>query len=67
LTLDATAPVTPDVSIEVDEVNEVHTRARDRRGDRAPLTDEPWRVRRFFVPIRTGASANTMRHLEVAH
>ena len=43
---DASAPVTPDVSIEVDDVDAVHAEAL-RRGFAVihPLTDEPWGVR----------------------
>jgi catechol 2,3-dioxygenase-like lactoylglutathione lyase family enzyme len=60
---DATAPVTPDVSIEVDDVGAVHARAVD--GDCEivhPLTDEPWRVRRFFVRDPNGAVINVLQH-----
>jgi catechol 2,3-dioxygenase-like lactoylglutathione lyase family enzyme len=43
------APV-PDLSIEVDDVDAVHGRARAQGAPIAyELTDEPWGVRRFFL------------------
>src|SRR3954471_7984898 len=47
---DAGAPVAPDVSVEVDDVDAAHA-AAVARGDEIvhPLTDESWGVRRFFV------------------
>lgn len=60
---DATAPVTPDVSIEVDDVDAAHAEA-ERRGYKIvhPLTDEPWGVRRFFVRDPTGKVVNVLSH-----
>jgi predicted enzyme related to lactoylglutathione lyase len=60
---DATAPVAPAVSIEVDDVDAVHAEAV-RRGLEIlrPLTDEPWGVRRFFVRDPTGAVVNVLGH-----
>jgi catechol 2,3-dioxygenase-like lactoylglutathione lyase family enzyme len=60
---DASAPVTPSVSIEVDDVDAVHAEAV-RRGLEIvhPLTDEPWGVRRFFVRDPTGAVVNVLGH-----
>lgn len=60
---DASAPVTPDVSIEVDDVDAVHAAAR-RLGYEIvhPLTDEPWGVRRFFVREPTGKVLNILSH-----
>jgi catechol 2,3-dioxygenase-like lactoylglutathione lyase family enzyme len=38
------------MSIEVEDVDEVHASAIERRPEIVyPLTDEPWGVRRFFV------------------
>ena len=60
---DASAPVAPDVSIEVDDVDAVHAAAR-RRGYEVvyPLTDEPWGVRRFFVRDPSGKVLNILSH-----
>ena len=60
---DASAPVTPDVSIEVDDVDAAHA-AVLARGDEIvhPLTDEPWGVRRFFVRDPSGKVINILSH-----
>lgn len=60
---DASAPVVPDASIEVDDVDAAHAAAR-RRGCEIvhPLTDEPWGVRRFFVRDPNGAVLNILSH-----
>lgn len=60
---DATAPVQPDVSIEVDDVDAAHAAAQ-RLGCELlhPLTDEPWGVRRFFVRDPTGKVLNILGH-----
>jgi predicted enzyme related to lactoylglutathione lyase len=60
---DASAPVTPDVSIEVDDVDAAHA-AATARGDEIvhPLTDEPWGVRRFFVRDPSGKVINILTH-----
>lgn len=60
---DASAPVAPDVSIEVEDVDAVHAEAV-RRGLEVvhPLTDEPWGVRRFFVRDPTGTVVNVLGH-----
>ena len=61
---DATAPVTPDVSIEVEDVDAVHARALEHGYEIVhPLTDEPWGVRRFFVRDPNGGVINVLRHL----
>lgn len=64
ITSDAAAPVTPDVTIEVADVNEVLARARSAasRVIYGP-TDEPWGVRRFFVLDPAGTVINVMQHL----
>jgi predicted enzyme related to lactoylglutathione lyase len=63
LTHDASAPVVPDVSLEVDDVDAAHAEAV-RRGDEIvhPLTDEPWGVRRFFVRDPHGRVLNVLQH-----
>ena len=57
------APV-PDLSIEVDDVDEVHRRAQ-QTGCKVvyDLTDEPWGVRRFFISDPTGKLLNVLSHL----
>jgi catechol 2,3-dioxygenase-like lactoylglutathione lyase family enzyme len=64
LTTDATAPVAPDVSIEVEDVDRAHAQAVERGYEIVhPLTDEPWGVRRFFVRDPNGAVINVLTHL----
>jgi predicted enzyme related to lactoylglutathione lyase len=60
---DATAPVRPDVSIEVDDVDAAHEAAVRLACEIVhPLTDEPWGVRRFFVREPTGKILNILSH-----
>jgi uncharacterized glyoxalase superfamily protein PhnB len=61
MTSDATSPVQPQLTIEVSNVDAVHTEAL-RRGDEVvyPLTDEPWGVRRFFVRDPNGVVVNVL-------
>lgn len=63
LTVDMTAPVHPDLTVEVVDVDALYTEAV-RRGLTVvyPLTDEPWGVRRFFVADPDGRVVNFMRH-----
>ena len=62
---DATAPVNPDASIEVDDVDEIYAKARAGGFEIVhPLTDEPWGVRRFFVRDPNGMVINVMSHLD---
>jgi predicted enzyme related to lactoylglutathione lyase len=60
---DATAPVHPDASVEVDDVDAAHAAAQ-RLGYEIlhPLTDEPWGVRRFFVREPHGKVVNVLSH-----
>jgi predicted enzyme related to lactoylglutathione lyase len=60
---DASAPVQPDASIEVDDVDAAHAAAQ-RLGCEIvhPLTDEPWGVRRFFVREPGGRVLNVLSH-----
>ncbi len=63
LTHDATAPVIPDVSVEVDDVDAAHQAARRAGAEIVhPLTDEPWGVRRFFVRDPNGKIVNVLAH-----
>lgn len=65
LSEDATAPVSPDVSIEVEDVDAVHRKAVEGGYEIVhPPTDEPWGVRRFFVRDPNGAVINVMQHIE---
>ena len=60
---DATAPVIPQLIVEVADVEAIHAQAV-RRGLELgyPLTDEPWGVRRFFVKDPNGVVLNTASH-----
>jgi catechol 2,3-dioxygenase-like lactoylglutathione lyase family enzyme len=62
---DATAPVHPDASVEVPDVDAVHQKVVEKGFDVVyPLTDEPWGVRRFFVRDPNGVVINVMAHLD---
>jgi catechol 2,3-dioxygenase-like lactoylglutathione lyase family enzyme len=62
---DATAPIAPDVSIEVDDVAAAHAAALGLGYEIVhPLTDEPWGVRRFFVREPSGKILNILSHPE---
>jgi len=61
---DGASTLLPDVTVEVENVNEAHARAVERRLEIVyPLTDEPWGVRRFFVIDPNGTILNVMSHL----
>jgi len=61
--LDLAAHVHPDVSIEVDDVDDVHDRAVAAGAEIVyPLTDEEWGLRRFFVRDPNGAVINVTQH-----
>lgn len=63
MTHDLTAPVRPDVSIEVDDVDGCHRAAVETGAEIVhPLTDEPWGVRRFFVRGPDGEVINVLGH-----
>lgn len=64
MTHDETAPMSPDVSIEVDDVDAAHAAAVARGAEIVhPLTDEPWGVRRFFMRDPDGHVVNVLAHL----
>ena len=64
MSADASAPVIPNVSIEVDDVDSVHRRAAAAGCEILyGLADEQWGVRRFFVRDPNGAVINVMQHL----
>jgi len=60
---DASAPVVPQLTVEVADVDAVHAEVV-RRGLELvhPLTDEPWGVRRFFVKDPNGVVVNVVSH-----
>jgi catechol 2,3-dioxygenase-like lactoylglutathione lyase family enzyme len=61
--LDIKARVHPDVSIEVDDVDEVYDRALAAGAEIVyPITDEDWGLRRFFVRDPNGAVINVTEH-----
>jgi catechol 2,3-dioxygenase-like lactoylglutathione lyase family enzyme len=60
---DAGAPVIPDVSIEVDDVDAAHAAALAHGCEIVhPLTHEVWGVRRFFVREPGGRVLNILTH-----
>ena len=60
---DASAPINPDVSVEVDDVDQAFAAAQEMDCDILyPLTDEPWGVRRFFVREPNGSVLNVLSH-----
>ncbi len=63
MTRDATAPVNPSASIEVDDVDAAHD-AAVRAGLTIihPLSDEEWGVRRFFFADSKGNVVNVLSH-----
>ena len=65
MTNDATAPVNPMVSIEVDDVDGAYQAAVDA-GLRIvhPLSNEDWGVRRFFFADAAGNVVNVLSHRE---
>ena len=53
----------PDLSIEVDDVDEAFKRMKKARFKiEYPLTEEPWGVRRFFVRDPFGRLVNILEH-----
>ncbi|MEU8825054.1 VOC family protein [Streptomyces sp. NPDC048636] len=63
MTRDKTAPVTPDMSVEVDDVDAVHAAVRESGAEIVhPLQDEEWGVRRFFVRDPNGRVVNVLSH-----
>ncbi len=53
----------PDISIEVDNLDEVHKSAQSLGYQITyPLTDEPWGVRRFYVKDPSGKCVNVLSH-----
>jgi catechol 2,3-dioxygenase-like lactoylglutathione lyase family enzyme len=60
---DRTAPVVPDVSVEVDDVDAAYAAMRESGAEIVhPLQDEEWGVRRFFVRDPNGRVINVLNH-----
>ncbi|MER6398776.1 VOC family protein [Kitasatospora sp. NPDC001603] len=63
MTEDRTAPVTPDMSVEVDDVDAAYALMRQSGAEIVyPLQDEEWGVRRFFVRDPSGRVVNVLGH-----
>ncbi|MEU1081234.1 VOC family protein [Streptomyces sp. NPDC005908] len=63
MTEDRTAPVVPDLSVEVDDVDAAYAVVRDSGAEIVhPLQDEEWGVRRFFVRDPDGRVVNVLSH-----
>ncbi|GAA3505144.1 VOC family protein [Streptomyces albogriseolus] len=63
MTGDRTAPVHPDISVEVDDVDAVYEAVRGSGAEIVhPLQDEEWGVRRFFVRDPDGRVVNVLSH-----
>jgi predicted enzyme related to lactoylglutathione lyase len=60
---DQTAPLNPQITIEVEDVTAVFNNAL-KAGTQIvyPLTEEPWGVRRFFMTDPNGVVINVMSH-----
>lgn len=64
MTHDATAPVNPDISVFVDDVEAAHAAAVASDVQIVhPLTTEPWGVRRFFYRDSSGRVINVGTHI----
>jgi uncharacterized glyoxalase superfamily protein PhnB len=63
MTHDKTAPVVPDMSVEVDDVDAVYAAVQKTGAEIVhPLQDEEWGVRRFFVRDPNGKVVNVLTH-----
>jgi predicted enzyme related to lactoylglutathione lyase len=61
---DDSPAILPQISVEVADVDDVHSRAVSRGLQVVyPLTNEPWGVRRFFVTDPNGTVINVMSHI----
>jgi catechol 2,3-dioxygenase-like lactoylglutathione lyase family enzyme len=60
---DETAPVVPDMSVEVEDVDAVYDAVRGGGAEIVhPVQDEEWGVRRFFVRDPNGRVVNVVSH-----
>ncbi|MER7846486.1 VOC family protein [Kitasatospora sp. NPDC096077] len=63
MSADKTAPVAPDLSVEVDDVDAAYAVMRENGVEIVhPLQDEEWGVRRFFVRDPSGRVVNVLGH-----
>jgi uncharacterized glyoxalase superfamily protein PhnB len=63
MSADRTAPVNPDISVEVDDVDAAYAAMQARGAEIVhPLQDEEWGVRRFFVRDPDGRVINVLAH-----
>ncbi|MER7398890.1 VOC family protein [Streptomyces sp. NPDC000151] len=63
MTHDLTAPVVPDLSVEVDDVDAAYAAMRESGAEIVhPLQNEEWGVRRFFVRDPNGRVVNVLAH-----
>ena len=63
MTQDATAPVVPSISVQVDDVDASYQAAQAAGAEIVhELTEEPWGVRRFFVRDPDGHVINVLAH-----
>lgn len=63
ITDDKTAPVIPDLSVEVGDVDAAYAVMRESGAEIVhPLQDEEWGVRRFFVRDPDGRVVNVLSH-----
>jgi uncharacterized glyoxalase superfamily protein PhnB len=61
---DETSVILPQMSIEVADVDAVHSRAVAQGVTIVyPLTNEPWGVRRFFLVDPNGTVINVLTHI----
>jgi catechol 2,3-dioxygenase-like lactoylglutathione lyase family enzyme len=61
---DDSSTILPQISIEVADVDAIHSRAVSRGFNIVyPLTNEPWGVRRFFVTDPNGIVINVLCHI----
>lgn len=60
---DMSAPVVPDMSVEVEDVDAAYAEMRESGAEIVhPLQDEEWGVRRFFVRDPNGRVVNVLGH-----
>ena len=64
MTDDGSSTILPQISVEVADVDDVHSRAVSHGVSIVyPLTNEPWGVRRFFATDPNGTVINVMCHI----
>jgi catechol 2,3-dioxygenase-like lactoylglutathione lyase family enzyme len=60
---DVAAPVNPQLTVKVDDVDDAFAMATERGYEIVyPLTTEPWGIRRFFVRAPDGTVLNIAQH-----